>query len=364
MKNKLLILFSIFVLTPKLVRAQEAPQHRVVYLWDVTNSMHGGYKGGKTSKTVEVAKKPMEVRQYNHKYDIYDEVVKVLILSIRQQSPESEIIVVPFNDKVLRKHIWKAMGTSEGKAFLEKNISEFYNNEETYTNIYAAFDYAKENLFFPKAKYWSDMFVLTDGGHTDQKPPIPSLDNFHRMLREWCDFATPNNVKGYYYLLTDYVYKEDPELKKILEESDCITPFTGIPQGGFTPPTNQFTIKGDQLINIKDQYNQPIRLNVALNNVNHPIQGVEQVRIHAAPNPYLTLDEIVSIDGSAVVEVTPHYSSPLVELQRTMPSENNVAVTLFFEQIKNEKSTNELMNNSCELRYVNKPQKTLSITVK
>ncbi len=361
MKQKFLILLSFLVLMPICIKAQEAPQHRVVYLWDVTYSTHGG-RLGSGHKIVTVANQPMEIVDYNSKYDIYDRLVDALIACINQQNPESEIIVVPFNEKVLA--IWKAKGTKEGKDYLTKAIQTFYNKDQKNTNIYEAFEYAKTNLFTPKAKYWSDLFVLTDGGHTDSDPNIPSRAKFHEMLRQWCDFAEPNNVHGYYFLLTDLVYKQDPKLKEILEESSCITPLMGIPEGGFTPPTNQFTIKGDQLVNLKDQFQQSIKLSVVLNDVERPIQGTEKVHVYTSSNPYFELDETITIDGKATIEVTPKAKMSLAELQHNMPTDKNTIIVLNFDQEKKETPVNELVNKSCELRYVNKPQKTLTISIK
>ena len=364
MKHKLLFLFSLIVLFSVLSFAQEAPYHRVVYLWDVTYSTHGGYMGGKTAKHVMVAGEPMKIEQYNSKYDIYDKLVDALIECIKLQNPESEIIVVPFNDKVLVDSIWRERGTINGKQILEKHIRGFRNQEQVKTNIHDAFEYAKEHLFTPQAKYYSELFIFTDGGHSDNCPPIPSRATFHKMLRNWCSFAEPNSVKGYYFLLTDYVYREDPELENILKTSSCIIPIFGIPTGGFVPPVNQFTIKGDQLINLKDQYNQPVKLSVALNDINRPIQGTEKVHIYATANPYFDVDETVTIDGKATIEVTPKPKYELGELQKQLPVDGNYVITLNFEQLKGESPVNELVNRSCELRYVNKRQKTLTITIK
>lgn len=366
MRHKLLVLLSLFVLLTIYAEAQEAPQHRVVYLWDVTYSTHGfRYEKGRETDTVrvKVAGKDMPVKCYNKKYDIYDKLINALIESIKLQNPESEIIVVPFDDKVL--DTWRAMGTQEGKQFLIEKINTYYNKEQKYTNIHAAFEYAKNNLFVPKAQYYSDLYVLTDGGHTDEQwPPIPLRSVFHDMLRNWCDFAEPNNINGYYYLLTDAVYEQDPKLKEILNESKCIQPFFGIPKGGFVAPTNRFVIKGPKNVSLKEQYSQPVKLNVVLNDAERPIQGTEKVHVYASSNPYFELDETVIIDGKATIEITLKPKMSLAELQRSMPTDENTVIVLNFDQEKKETPVNELVNKSCELRYVNKPQKTLTISIK
>ena len=47
-----------------------------------------------------------------------------------------------------------------------------------------------------------------------------------------------------------------------------------------------------------------------------------------------------------------------------MPTDSCTVITLNFEQINKVRSKNELINGSLELRIVNKPQKTLTISIK
>ncbi len=358
MKHIFRSFFLLIVLFPILSIAQEAPQHRVVYLWDVTYSMHGGYVAGAFGEaTVTVAGTSMMIKPYNKKRDIYDKIMEALIKDIKNQKVESEIIVVPFNDKVLDEFVWRQMGTADGKKILENNIRSFYNKEQTKTNLCAPFNYSKK-LFLPKAKYYSELKILTDGEHNFSKS-----DDFYKLLNTWCDFAEPNNIKGYYFVLAEEAISE--KLRSTLHDCTCIELIDHF-SGSFENPNpmNQFAIKGDQLVNLKDQYNKPIRLSVVLNDVERPIQGTEKVRIYASSNPYFEINETVVINGKATVEVTPKPKMSLVEMQKKMPVDKNTVVTLNFEQIKGDGKVNELVNNLCELRYVNKPQKTLTITIK
>ncbi len=360
MKHKLLALLSLFVLMPICTKAQEAPQHRVVYLWDVTYSMFGGYCDMKNSTPtpVIVAGESMQIKYCDKKKNIYNKIMEALIKDIQSQSVESEIIVVPFNDKVLTNCVWKQKGTAMGKEILEKNIRQFKDIAPTGTNLYAPFDYAKNNLFFPKAKYYSELKILTDGVHNEKNP---SKADFYRLLLSWCSFAEPNNIKGYYFILAEDAIED--ELRITLHDCTCIDLIDHF-QGHFENPVNQFTIKGDQLVNLKDQFQQPIKLSVVLNDVERPIQGTEKVHVYTSSNPYFELDETVTIDGKATVEVTLKPKMSLAELQRSMPTDENTVIVLNFDQEKKETPVNELVNKSCELRYVNKPQKTLTISIK
>ena len=354
MKHKLLIF--LVVLLPVLSIAQEAPQHRVVYLWDVTYSMHGWVYKAPNSTTVTVAGKPMKISNYNANYDIYDEIMETLIQHINEYGDTAEIVVVPFNDMVQKNDVWTAMATREGKQFLESKIRGYYNATSTYTNIYDPFLFA--NTLFdgsqtPKAKHSSELYILTDGVHNVKNP---SASTFYKMLSTWCDFAEKHNVKGYYFLLTDQAIKST-ELREILSSCTCIDAIHYYEK-------HFFSIKGNQQINVKEDYGKPIRLNIELTDTHKRIPEPVQVRIFAEDNPYLTLDTQVVIDvNTASVEVIPVYK-PLEELQENLPTDRNETITIYFEQLNSEKAINQLNNKSCEWSLVNKAQKILIITIK
>lgn len=377
MKNKLLILFSIFVLMPTLAAAQEAPLYRVVYLWDVTYSTHGGYGGDSLpNKPRKVGNETVNIVHYDQKYDIYDRMVNELIRHINGiENVQTEIVVVPFNEDVLDE--WKAMATQEGKKYLVEKISAYCNKDQTNTNIYAPFVYAKEKLLSPKAIVHSDLIILTDGGHSGGRKIIktsqliPSNDKFHDLLRNWCDFAKPNNVKGYYFLLTDAVTRQDNKLADVLKDHECILMITPeeYQKYGLALRTSRYSIKRDQPLDLKENYNKPVKLTVVLDDSNKKIQGVEKIHVYTSDNPYVSFDKDISIDSttiaekSASIEIQLKYNEDLTALQNRMPA--TTSVTLNFEQLNSEgEARNELITHSCELRFINKPQKKLKITLK
>lgn len=349
------ILFSVFS------AAQEAPVHRIVFLWDVTNSMHGGYLG-KNNKEVTVAGRPMSITKYNCDYDIYDQILETLVGKIREYHNGDEIIIVPFNDRVLTGSIWRSRATAEGKKHLEAQIRGFYNADQTYTNLYAPFEYAN-SLFdgskYPMAKDESMLFVLTDGVHNN---PNPSRKQFLQMLENWCDVAQKYNVKGYYFMLTDQAIK-DKELQKILQSSDCIQPYRWF-------ETHFYTIEGDRMITVmRGEYDRPIRMSVIPTDMNKPIEGREQVRVYAEPNEFFALDEVVTIDaGTTDIELRPQYKGSLEDLQRNLPKEYNQKIAIHFRQETLSRAEgqikNELETRVCQWEFVNKAQKTLTIKIK
>lgn len=355
MRLSLFLFFSLFMLMPLFVVAQEAPRHRVVYLWDVTKSMHGYKKPGGTNKTVTVAQKDMEIEHYCKEYDIYDQVVEALIQYIKSYGDTTEIVVVPFNNIILTDCVWREKATSEGKKRLEERIRSFYNKKKTNTNIYNAFKYANQ-LFdgskLPKAKNGSELYILTDGEHN-----ATSKEQFYSMLSTWCtDIAEKYNVKGYYFLLTDQAIK-DPKLRDVLERT-CIEIIDYYKK-------HFFSIKGPQYLNLKENFGKAIQFNIIPKDVSRPIVGSEQIRIYASENPYISFKKSpITIGGKETFEIKPQYKHGLSELQRLMPTDSCAVVTLNFEQINKVRSSNELINGSFELRFVNKPQKTLTITIK
>lgn len=366
MKNKLLILFSIFVLTPMLVIAQEAPLHRVVYLWDVTNSMHGGHLGNVSKKEVPVARKNMQIKDYNKDYDIYDLILETLLQHIEEYDENTEIIVIPFDEDINeKKDIWRSTATIEGKTFLKNQIKNYYNPSETYTNIHKALSRAKtffDGSTLPQATESSVLYILTDGDHsggkclTRSKGNIPSNQEFYSLLYTWCDFAEKYNVKGYYFLLTDQAIKNN-ELRKILESGKSCFEVYNYYEKHF------FNIRGNQNINIKEDYGKPIRLSIELEDVKKQITEPVQVRVYAEENPYFVLDENITVDGSATIEVTPKYRTSLYELQNILPTDTKTEVKIHFDQL-DKQAKNQLRNNSCEWYFINKAQKILEITFK
>jgi len=140
-------LVVLFFLLPAFVFAQENIGRRVVYLWDVTYSMHGGYMTADKSKKgkVLVAGNNYEIVCYNEKYDIYTSIMNKLIADIDGQDERTEIVVIPFNDKVLEESVWRSMATEKGKQYLVSMIRNFCELDQTKTCIYSPLKYGTNN---------------------------------------------------------------------------------------------------------------------------------------------------------------------------------------------------------------------------
>lgn len=362
---------------PAFVYAQEAPLFRVVYLWDVTYSTHGWAQNGSVpSKKVEFGGQTEVIKPYEPTCNIYGGMVKALISHIEKISNvRTELVIVPFNDEVQEKDIWRAMATPEGKQYLINKIKYYHNAKSTYTNIYAPFMYAKEKVLLPKAKYHSDLIVLTDGGHTGSGVKIkrtgeliPSTETFHNMLRNWCDFAEPNNVNGYYFMVTSAAMMQDARLKDVLKNCTC---FKVIPpdewKADLTPPTTRYSISSDHIIGLKEEMNKPILLNVKIDDLEKRIQGKEKICITTCENPYLTINEVVTLDSTkfdgqvASIEIQPCYHE---NVRALMPTAGVTSVMLNISPVQESGLNNELLTPNCELRFVNKQQKKITIKLK
>ncbi len=353
MRHKLLVLLSLFVLLPIYAEAQDAPQHRVVYLWDVTYSMHGGRMGGKTDTVLLVGGEKHEIVQYNPNRDIYDATINQLIEDIYRPSitAMTEIVIVPFNNHVLEKKIMRARGTSEGKKELEKKIRSFCELDQTYTNLYDPFQYAKDKILPAAVKKSSIVKVLTDGNHNVSHP---SEQDFYNLLRNWCEFAEPLKIQGYYFLLKEQI---KPELKKILDESPCWE------YNDNFIIRNSFEIESKSCFNLKEDFNKPIPLYVKPEIVNDSLVGNMEISITMDENPYMSVDTTIVIQESDKnISIIPHYKHSLQELQEKMPNQGYTSLMLRLEQVDN-KCPNELSTKFLELQYVNKKQIIMTIEI-
>ena len=132
-----LLLFSVVTF------AQENYTQRIIFLWDVTYSMHGGYCGGKYAPSVQVviAGQPQMIDRYAEKYDIYTEAMDMLVSYLDSYNDKNtELVVIPFGSKVI-DGAWRVPATFEGKASLIdkiKNFCELSHSLVGKTNISAA----------------------------------------------------------------------------------------------------------------------------------------------------------------------------------------------------------------------------------
>ncbi len=131
-----------------------SPNMRTIYIWDLTLSMDGkGFaKGAKTPK-------------------VYPDVEQVLINDIRayarKDGEKRDVVIVPFQERVLTEHVIKIDGcTAEKVNWLVNEIQNkgpycMYNVKHQFTNISDALVYATQN--YQDANRQNRIVLLTDG---------------------------------------------------------------------------------------------------------------------------------------------------------------------------------------------------------
>lgn len=294
-KNIMIKLKTLFflLLFSAVTFAQEVTYNkRVVFLWDVTYSMHGGYFGTKGDQQVIIAGQSHVIKQYSEKYDIYDEALNLLVRYINNCENTAdtviELVVVPFGAEVL--DTWRASATQEGKAELVQKIRNFCELSPAKvqeTNIGGALQYAKEKVITAEAV--NTLYLMTDGAENVDIP------RFYNILNTWCEFSRERNISGYYFALTNQALNN--ALKDRLSKT-C------------------FVVKDPKEVEeeMKDTIEQPILCEVTMKPTSllvstvdsewglsyakvNQLNGDAQIRCYMEENSYLVLDTTISLSN-------------------------------------------------------------------
>ena len=345
MKHKLLIFLSLFMLMPTLAMAQAT--RRVVYLWDVTYSMHGG-RLGSGDHSVVVGDKQMVIKGYNQSRDIYDKILKALISDIDNQSENTEIVVVPFNDKALTS--WEATGSKEGKEKLKSEIRKFYNEQQTRTGISKVLEYSQQKNIFSN-KVPNILKVLTDG---EESVSTAALDN---ILSKWCAYAEANNITSLYFVLAEDALKED--LRKKLEDG-CFRIIVQLDDVELAVAQSYVSVAQENfMVRVAEERDKSFTFHV---NFTEGEKGANcKLRFKAEDNSYFTLDEVKTVSAQTkTITLKPKYA-PYEQL-RQMPSDKPVEVRIHVTKESDDKV--EFQPTESTVTLVNKRLKALKISVK
>ena len=287
---------------------------RVVYLWDVTYSMHGGrYVNASKTGTVTVAGSKEKIVGYDKKYDIYTPVLDALVKDIEARDARTQVVVIAFNDKVCQT--WKRQATTDGKAYLISEIRNYKNMEQTRTSIYNALEAAKEEL--KGSKVSSVLKILTDGKDN------MTYEQFINTLKGWCEFAEDNNiVASYYFMLTDKV--ADPALEDLLKDNCMITDTF---DGELLDPDAQYSLSKEFILSVADNYDCNITFDFSTTGNN--LEGNAVINISVEDNEYVSLDvnETVAASTTKIV-VKPIWKKSQRELRELLPTGKGESVDL------------------------------------
>lgn len=320
---------------------------RQVYLWDVTLSMYG-FTNDASYKAKKIDRLDMNIAHYDETYDIYNEVQEALIKDIESiRNERTEIVVIPFQDKVCE--VWTEFANPVGKRRLVERIRSYTNKNITNTNISGSIKYLQANIF--SSNKVDILKLMTDG--IDNVAPA-ELDN---VFNSWCEVAKKKDVYGYYIMLTD---KASGDIEMKLGD---VCRFQAIE--GIAVDFVEIIFNEDVFLNIRDDYNKPLKINFSLNDGGE-LKDAVKVEVESKDNPYVKIKETVVLDESGFVELTPQFLKSQEDLISSLPTEENMQVVLRISQVTNQANSNivVLRNNECDVNLVNKPEKTFKFNVK
>ena len=346
MRLKTLLFFFLFSLA---TFAQGTVNKRVVYLWDVTYSMHGGrYANAAKTGTVTVAGSKEKIVGYDKKYDIYTPVLEALVKDIEARDARTEVVVIAFNDKVCQT--WKRQATTDGKAYLIREIKNYKNMQQTNTSIYNALEAAKKELKGTKTP--SVLKILTDGKDN------MTYNQFIETLKGWCKFAEENNIKAsYYFMLTDKV--ADPALVDLLKDNCMITDtFDGT---GFTPNA-EYSLSRKFILSVADHYDSDISFDFYTED--DPLDGSAVVNISLLENEYISLNDNVTVTAATKkITVKPVWKMSQRDLRELLPTGQGQSVDLKVNFTVNDGKL-VLLTSEAVLSLTNREIKNMSIQFK
>ena len=332
MKNyKLLLLFCVmFILSIDIMAQQNRfKNERRIYLWDVTLSMKG-YEG----------KTP----------DIYDKVVSALEMDINSIDDEqTEIWVLPFQTSIIER--WNVNATNSGKKEIIDKIKAFGDKTLTNTNITVPMQDVMSTYI--KADKRNVLILLTDGEQNAKNYPLETLLD---VINKWCDFAEKNDAHAFYVMLTQFAKNNrlidaiDSSCRMYKSEGTAFNFVELLPQSNYK-------------YNIKDDADKKISINVDCKK-RVVIPEDLKVRCYCDSNPYVEVDEIVTIKNG-VLEFGLKQKQSYDSLRQALPVDTNEIITLHFE-IENKEfyPLVTLLNKECSLELINKPEKILKVYVK
>ena len=337
--KRILLGFVILLLSLSLQAQGQFKDVRQTYLWDVTLSMKG----------------------YNGAPNIYDKVVDVMVKDIQSITNErTEIVVIPFQDTKYCD-VWRAFATEEGKADIIRHIRSYQNGNITNTNISAPLQYAIDEVFTTDK---IDIMKLMTDGNDNVNP-----DKLLAILSHWCEIAKRKDAYGYYILLTGAAKNE--ELSGLLrdlcnfEEIDASQMLDGI--ADIRQLNNAW--KEGVLINIRDEYNKPKRLEFNVYSGDGNIPAGFKVRFKTRSNPYVEIDEVAEMGDDNSLEIHPRFKKSQEELIDELPTEyvySNIVLEYepMPEMAENPKfAFTRIVDKECAVLLENKPVKTVQVTV-
>jgi hypothetical protein len=321
--------------------AQPKSQRRI-YLWDVTLSMFG-------QKCVngDIVNDP------NGK-NIYNEVRRILIRDIETITDEStEVIVLPFQENILvNADDWCVKANDAGKEEIIRKIKNYPKQGCSWTNIVRPIKKVQADIISPDKN--NILVLLTDGV---QSEIFGGKEELIKFIHQWGQYAESNFAYCLYVMLTKEAI--DEEVKKKIEETPNIDVVTepGEKEWIDLQPSElvKFNIKDDKVAKIPLKYRQSVKLP---DNIN--------VQVVAEDSIISINQEITVKDGAIAFEV--NYKEPYNVLKTKLAETTRIPLNIkLLNKEEVEKTANKIVyitKEVIELELINKPEKTLKISIK
>ncbi len=349
---KRIILSSIFLLicaSALLAQVQYKPQ-KYVYLWDVTYSMCGFVKQDDNGKEIIDPEK-----------DIFDKVVSLLKKQIASKmDPNTTVVVCPFRGKEGLLETFTCTATGEGVASIHKEIDDFAKKiktekRRTNTDVISAIRQAKDRHITSNADVF--LVILTDGVQNEVlNGNRTNIDDLCEEIKAWGRFAEDKDIFAYYCMLTSDAM--DQKLKDTIDNTDKIDPIG--PDDAFK---ELFTLVPSRRVsaNIKD--NKTAVITFKTNN-RTPLPDDVKVEISADDDEgIIVIDDEFAIKNNQV-EIPLKFRYPYDELKNMLPELSTVTLEVELVEENRSDAIIRLAAESVQLELINKPEKTLTVTIK
>ena len=330
----------------------EMKSERRVYLWDVTLSMQGRAKGCP---------------------DIWDDVKKAMCDEIRKITDEkTEVVILPFQHRAISEDLIRAEATVDGKDKLIKFIQGYQiprlwvkeaNREAqsgekgntTMTALYAPLKYCVDNILINDK---INVLELMTDGVSDFTDDQAAFDDFI-LSEKFCNFANENDVLMFFVALTKQAkYAKADEIKCpriIPPDSDG---------GSIDISYLRLTPQSEKNFNTQDDNDKPLNLMFSTASAT-PVRPGYKVRVKATDNPYMRVDQVVTVASDYSITLTPEYLLSTEQMNILLANGENPEVCLTYERADGMDQYPYLMTTVSEgctrLTVINTRQKKVEI---
>ena len=256
--------------------------------------------------------------------------------------------MLPFQESILEH--WSVRASEAGKKEIIKKITDYNNAKVTNTNIVEPIREVQTRYI--KNDKRNMFFLLTDGKQTGGNKELLGV------IREWAEYAKINDAHAVYVMLTKHAI--DEEITSEVDNTEHIEIITEPGKIDWLDLQVVSTVR----YNIKDEQGTPVRFALT-SRKNMEIPENIQVRVKSRNNPYITINETVTIqNGEIAFPLNYNYQTLKTEVPELATIPVEIVLLNQDEVKKNSGKIIILSPKNVEIELINKPEKTLRIHVK